>query len=58
MTDKLTKKKQYKTPTMEVIEMSFTSTLLSASSEGNNWWDDKPESVCGHGHNPHCSFLD
>lgn len=49
-------KKQYIQPKMEVVELSFESQLLSSSSV-NPWLDDKPESVCGNGHNPHC-FMD
>ncbi|MCQ2210229.1 MAG: hypothetical protein MJZ34_08055 [Paludibacteraceae bacterium] len=46
-------KKDYIQPNMEVIEMSYDTQLL-ASSDGGSWFDGKPDSVCGHGHNPHC----
>ena len=50
-------KKEYVTPKMEVVEMECDTTLLAGSGD-ENWWDDKPESVCNHGHNPHCSIFD
>lgn len=37
--------------------MECDTTLLAGSGDVN-WWDDKPEGVCEHGHNPHCSIFD
>lgn len=49
-------KKEYVEPAMTIFELDGNPALLVSSDK--SWLDDKPDTVCDNGHNPHCPVFD
>lgn len=56
MTDTIMDKKEYVEPAMNIFELDGNPALLVSSDK--SWLDDKPDTVCDNGHNPHCPVFD